>query len=435
MKKLICEMCGESDFTKSDGVFVCNNCNTKYEVEEAQKMLGAYSEAIKAEENRKIENLIKAGIEELDAKKYAEAYDIFKSILLLDADNAVATFYKGLAGAWNNVNDTKSHFSEAASAAEKAFEKKSKQDSESEEYFAFVSDALGRLHELAMSEVIGYFSLTTKEMREFAYAYDKIEDERKGASVDHLYNTVSICRQEMIKIEQLIKNNVNAYSQTACLIISLNCTLMANVVNSVQDVTKFPLDLIKKINNYLADYKKRTEIELNSFDGRLQWTYSQVTSLYSSLKSDHRTKMSSARQFVNATQKACKNLESKRKEIVVELYWKEHPEERKELEERKADFSSRISDENKKISTTAAEHEKSRKLIDGEIEALKAERSSIGFFKFKEKKAIKEKIQAKEAEKQANIAKENKAVDEIKERINTFEKRISEIDNELTKDR
>ena len=39
MKKLVCEMCGGSDLVKQDGVFICQNCGTKYSVEEARKMM------------------------------------------------------------------------------------------------------------------------------------------------------------------------------------------------------------------------------------------------------------------------------------------------------------------------------------------------------------------------------------------------------------
>ena len=39
MKQLVCEMCGGRDLVKQDGVFVCQNCGTKYSVEEAKKMM------------------------------------------------------------------------------------------------------------------------------------------------------------------------------------------------------------------------------------------------------------------------------------------------------------------------------------------------------------------------------------------------------------
>lgn len=39
MKTITCEMCGGIDLVKTDGYFVCQNCGTKYTVEEAKKMM------------------------------------------------------------------------------------------------------------------------------------------------------------------------------------------------------------------------------------------------------------------------------------------------------------------------------------------------------------------------------------------------------------
>jgi uncharacterized Zn finger protein (UPF0148 family) len=39
MKKLTCEMCGSTNLVKQDGMFVCQDCGTKYSVEEAKKMM------------------------------------------------------------------------------------------------------------------------------------------------------------------------------------------------------------------------------------------------------------------------------------------------------------------------------------------------------------------------------------------------------------
>lgn len=39
MKKMICEVCGESDFLKENGVFVCQTCGMKYSLAEAKNLL------------------------------------------------------------------------------------------------------------------------------------------------------------------------------------------------------------------------------------------------------------------------------------------------------------------------------------------------------------------------------------------------------------
>ena len=39
MKTIVCEMCGNNNLVKQDGVFVCQYCGTQYSVEEAKKMM------------------------------------------------------------------------------------------------------------------------------------------------------------------------------------------------------------------------------------------------------------------------------------------------------------------------------------------------------------------------------------------------------------
>lgn len=39
MKKLVCELCGSDDIVKQEGCFVCQQCGTKYSIEEAKRMM------------------------------------------------------------------------------------------------------------------------------------------------------------------------------------------------------------------------------------------------------------------------------------------------------------------------------------------------------------------------------------------------------------
>ena len=39
MNALVCEMCGSHDLVKQDGMYVCQNCGTRYSPEEAKKLM------------------------------------------------------------------------------------------------------------------------------------------------------------------------------------------------------------------------------------------------------------------------------------------------------------------------------------------------------------------------------------------------------------
>jgi len=47
MKQLVCEMCGGKDLVKQDSVFVCQNCQAKYSVEEFMKMIAKIDSSAK----------------------------------------------------------------------------------------------------------------------------------------------------------------------------------------------------------------------------------------------------------------------------------------------------------------------------------------------------------------------------------------------------
>ena len=60
MNALVCELCGSHDVIKQDGYFVCQQCGTKYTVEEAKKIIGAdkSDETVKIDRSSETEKLL-----------------------------------------------------------------------------------------------------------------------------------------------------------------------------------------------------------------------------------------------------------------------------------------------------------------------------------------------------------------------------------------
>ncbi len=84
MKRLVCEMCGGTDLVKQNGVFVCQNCGTKYSVEEAKKMM--VEGAVTIEGTVAVEGTVKVDKSEQLKKLYILAERARKSN---NSDNAV----------------------------------------------------------------------------------------------------------------------------------------------------------------------------------------------------------------------------------------------------------------------------------------------------------------------------------------------------------
>ena len=94
MKAIVCEMCGSQELMKQDGIYVCQNCGTKYSLDDAKKLLvevdnseklnNYYSLARRARENRNAE----------DAQKY---YDLIRQEAPDDWEaNFYSVFYKAI---------------------------------------------------------------------------------------------------------------------------------------------------------------------------------------------------------------------------------------------------------------------------------------------------------------------------------------------------
>ena len=90
MKAMVCEMCGSQDLVKQDGMFVCQNCGTKYSVEEAKKLLGTVK-VDKTEETEKLLVLARRARDDNNSENAAKYYGM---VLQDDPNNWEAAFFQ-----------------------------------------------------------------------------------------------------------------------------------------------------------------------------------------------------------------------------------------------------------------------------------------------------------------------------------------------------
>ncbi len=99
MKKIQCEMCGEINFIKQDGVFVCQSCGMKYSVEEAKKMMieGTVEVQgnVQVQNAAQLENLLKLAHSSFESKNYAQAENFCNQVIAMDDKNYNAWKLKG----------------------------------------------------------------------------------------------------------------------------------------------------------------------------------------------------------------------------------------------------------------------------------------------------------------------------------------------------
>ena len=100
MKKIVCEMCGSSDFAKVDGMFVCQSCGMKYSIDEAKALMvddgndaPAPAQPTQAPQSSKLDNLRVLAKRAREESNSEEAEKYYKEIMLEDPNDWEANFY------------------------------------------------------------------------------------------------------------------------------------------------------------------------------------------------------------------------------------------------------------------------------------------------------------------------------------------------------
>lgn len=113
MKQLTCEMCGSTNLIKHNGIFVCQDCQTKYSVEEAKRIMSGNSEpvemasevvsaAVPDSYSPMMENYLQLARRSLNSRNNAEAEYYCNKILETDPYNYQALLIKGSAAGWQS---------------------------------------------------------------------------------------------------------------------------------------------------------------------------------------------------------------------------------------------------------------------------------------------------------------------------------------------
>jgi hypothetical protein len=118
-------------------------------------------------------------------------------------------------------------------------------------------------------------------------------------------------------------------------------------------------------------------------------------------------------------------------------YWAAHQPEKAQLESEKQSLEEQIIVKNTEISEIPGKTEGYSKMLElqTEVQTLKNEKKAIGFFKFKDKKAVQAKINVVENEIAPIQSRIDAAIEKVRKDISSAENRIKDIDTELTKPR
>ena len=498
MKKIVCDLCESTEFTKEGGFFICQGCGTKYSLEEAKSMMrevegsapisaGAPVTAVPMgnPNQQQIDNLLVLATSSKEAGNNEDCEKYCNQAIMLDATCYKAWFLKGKAIGWSSKLDN-NRMEEASHSFCQAID-----FAPEEEKDELKTQAVEELKNLGLACI---------SLRKDNFAKDPSTSNLNGFKNDRLVLikaiTVLLTHGNVVGMpEGYTEEIANMMNQSA--VAALN--MVRNAWNGVdhpsdKDLTTY-IDWIGNIESLIRQaidasddddeedivrYKnlaivleepigKHSDKKYwDSFWSEYRWTSSR--SLTDEACNFRRKQAQEARDKAKELEKKVadkKAAEAKKaeeeKQARIKAYWEVHAEEKaaleaeqKELEAKKDKLATEIAGLDAEIKAldpkgavpSEAEDEKLR----DQIRDLENQRSKLGMFAGKQKKQITEEIASLngrrdslkskiEDEKKARQVEADKKMAPLKEKraelqsqLDAATKRINAIVNELTKD-
>lgn len=498
MKQLTCEMCGSTDLMKDGGVFVCQTCGCKYSVEEAKKMMVEVGGAVEVKNAAQLENLLKLANSSFESKNYAQAEEFCNQVIAMDDKNYKAWKLKGEAINYQ-INSKNQRILEVyncimtsyriLSDEEKAIKKYEiisslKTCFEGEVDFWLKQFEAGRPTNAALTRAKNAYIDAYNKMKA-AFEELGLEESKQGylTNFDNFFvgKCNAICNDAwkstvgynyyrdymgkgkdpfgrtnqswIIKDTDLYrpsKHIWDTFLEEADNLIKLlqfaeeqfNDDTNPKVMEAIYSNIIFFEECIIPSGSW-----KITQGYTSTWDQYKSVGWHEEYSLTTGAKDARRAIISRYEKKIEDLRVRAEKRAQKVKEARIKAYWEKHTEEKSALDSEAAQLRT-VKEQCTKEITDLQEEKKSvpalSKLIQVQknIEKAEDEKSALGMFKGKEKKAlqssidllVKEKDQLKQqvATQQQEI--ETK-IESVRVKLNPALKRLKEIEAELTKDR
>lgn len=485
MKQLVCDMCGSTDLLKQDGVFVCQTCGTKYSVEEAKKMMAEVTGTVQISNSAQLENLINLAKSSIESKNYVKAEDFCNQVLAMDDQHYEAWRLKAEA-VNGQISSSNPRIEEVFNCIMTAYDV-STEDEKKERN----SEMIAWLLVTFQGEILFWLEQVEKQrpskttvMRarnSFVDSWNKMKTATKRMGHDERFGEVflhnlenyfcsmanAICvsawkstvgynyyRDYMGQgVDPFARNdsekrwiisNTDLYRPTKLIWDTFLAEtdslieLLQFAETQFNDIT----DEKTKENLYsnIAYFEscvipsgswKITQGYTSNWDQYKSVGWHEDYSLSDAAKSARRTIKNKYERLEAQAKKDGERKKKEEEEKKIAKYWEEHAEEKKKLDDEKAALQEEITVLNSK--KNAISYAKEISEIDDRIKSFESRKSSLGFFKGKEKKALQEKIDAANAERRTIRDKENAEKAEVQKEIDPKQNRIKDIEKELTK--
>lgn len=460
MKRLTCEMCGSTNLVKKDGLFECQDCGTKYSVEEARKMMvegtvDVTGSTVKVDNTGMISSYLQMAENALASNNGEEAETYANKIIEIDPQSYMAWYIKGNAAGWQTTGRN-NRFPESIVNWINAYQ--FAPEDKKEELSGKISDEAKRI------------STAILQMKANSFTGFRSEDNKNGVT-----NALNMIEKQFGTLEE--KTDIDVYTASFK-------TVLARVVNSgAVDASnasdrEFGTERRSKSrfswNKYTGDQDRCLSLLSRAYDlssdddlceaicknyiniartTRDSCSYTYQNGSYvveytftDQAKTNRTNEIDRWQKKLNKHGSGTRNSNCKRakeslaksrgdeeRQLAIAQYWEAHSAEKAALESEKADLDAKLEKLQSERDSNSDRIEVER--LEKEIDSTKSQMNSLGLFKGKEKKALQSKIDELSSSKSNYSSKWREVEKRIDSDRREANKRIREINEEFTKDR
>ena len=494
MKKIVCELCEGTQFTKEGGFFVCHGCGTKYSLEEAKSMMrevegepepfvgGApvMAAPVGNPNQAQIDNILVLATTSYEAQNYKEAENYCNRAIELDAMAYKAWFLKGKAVGWSSTWDSP-RITESSHSFCKAIDFAPEEEKEDlKNQAAEELKRLGLAHIDLCRQRFGNWP-ENKEYEGFGKARTELlsaltvllaHGNAVGIPEGYLEEIATKMNQAGVAGFEKMRSAYDALTRPGNEAFNDALTMIDNCAKIIQDAINACDDDDKEdITRYenlcvIYDYTVGMSAYANGYSQYRDWSLTtQAKDLRRKQVREWKAKIEELKKTTAEKEAARKKKEEEDRKQRIAAYWEAHADEKKALEAEKEQLSKKkdtldreigqltveLEDLKKKEKSKVPSEEETDKLKD-QIRSLEKKRANLGMFSGKEKKQITDEIaslQGRIDSIKGKIDEEKKAkAEEIKKKLEPVQskkdelcserdaaaKRISAIDAEFVKD-
>lgn len=472
MKRLTCEMCGSTDLMKENGVFVCQTCGCKYSVEEAKKMMVEgvvqVEGTVKVDNSDKVETYKDMAISAYNAGNTKEAYQYFLKVLEINPTDYQSIFYKGMCQGWETtlgrprVGEAVAAYHQAERHIPEAISQKVKE--------IFIGDLVRLMSAWYDKAQECYFDVDDwyQSNTSIYYRYKEVA-EQVIKYIDGFMSTVIASGSgELIKSVGELYCSANE-AMCGNIIIWTDYSKERAIFSGLKSQQKQPYlrdyeTMIFEVRKYYPQFKK-PDSKYGVID-RMDPPTSIGAHNLRTTDINYQKCLDADRMIDQRLQKYKDEIVQKQKRERREKYWSEHSAEKQQYEERLSAIDSelrtlrsqdtpymaRIAEIKKDLSQPVSAESQLAELKKQQDDIV-AQKSKLGLFAGKQKKALQAQIDSLQIqidnvdatvkrmkqEIQDDVSARVSAVDAerkpITDRINALETEKNQINTELTKDR